>query len=219
MLSKGKEQIVDYFEQDEKLEQELASRGKEGMLSDLARYNSVQFSVRYQDEQKGDGHAILQAADFVESESVAILFGDDLFYGAESGLMQLARAHESVEPDAVMIALQDVDRSLTSSYGIVDVSNADASMERLYAVRDLVEKPAPEDAPSTMGVVGKYIIPRQIFDALPSVESGVGGEIRLIDAFIAQKDALPLYGYLCEGTRLDTGNPAGYKKALDLLCE
>jgi UTP--glucose-1-phosphate uridylyltransferase len=136
----------------------------------------------------------------------------------KGGLGQMTGAMDNV-PDAerataAMLSLENVPRALVSQYGIVDPASRDG---RLVRVKGLVEKPKPEEAPSTLGIVGKYIIPKTTFDVLPTVKSGQGGEIRLIDALIAQKEEIAIYGYEFEGKRLDTGRPEGYKDAVQTL--
>lgn len=219
VISKGKEMIPQYFEKHPELEEELHRRGKSEHLEDLLRYDNVNFHVVYQDEQKGDGHAILQANDWIDSDTIAILFGDDLFVGADDGLRQLIAVHEKLadEKHGAVLALENIPREHTSRYGIVDIHSDHDTTPRLKKVQGLVEKPAPEDAPSTLGIVGRYLIPRTTFDALPAVEAGHGGEIRLIDALIHQLENIPIYGYECEGKRLDTGTPEGYKAAVNEL--
>lgn len=220
VISKGKEGIPQFFYEDPALEEELARRGKSEAIAELKRYDNVNFHVVYQEQQLGDGHAILQAADWVKSEHVAILFGDDLIVDQHSGLEQLTDAMKKVPADqltdAAMLCLQNVPREKTASYGIVEI--ADGSDGRLHRITGLVEKPKPEEAPSTLGIVGKYIIPRSTFDVLPTVGSSHGGEIRLIDALIEQNNqGAPIYGTEFEGTRLDTGTPEGYKEAMRIL--
>lgn len=216
VISKGKEAIAEYFQGNPELEDELRRRGKEDLLESLHKYESMKFTVVYQNEQKGDGHAILQAADWVKGDCVAILFGDDLIAGPKSGLQQLVDAYESVgDGNKAMLCFENIPREKTASYGIAAVEE---TKERLKKVTGLVEKPKPVDAPSTLGIVGKYIIPKSTFDVLPKVKSSHGGEIRLIDALMQQlKDGVAVYGYEVEGTRLDTGTPEGYKKAVGLL--
>jgi UTP--glucose-1-phosphate uridylyltransferase len=218
VISRGKEPIHDFFRTDDRLEEELERRGKMHLLNELLRYHEVTFKHVYQDEQLGDGHAILQAADFVHSDHVAILFGDDLITGERSGLAQLQDAGCRMQDQGVdafaMLCLQDVPKEKVSSYGIVDVEDSD---DRLKVIKGLVEKPQPKDAPSTLGIVGKYIIPRSLFSVLPNVAAGQGGEIRVIDALIHELGKLPIYGYVFEGKRYDTGTPAGYKEAVEAL--
>ncbi len=217
VISKGKEAIPEYFLKKPHLERELQSRGKLHMLEELSKYDNIRFHTVYQHEMKGDGHALLQAKDWIESESLAVLFGDDLIIGEKTGLQQLHEAYDVVKSGgaSAVLCLQNVDRAHVSKYGIVDADVHNHSV-RLKKVKGLVEKPTPEAAPSTLAIVGKYIIPRSTIDILPSVQSGHGGEIRLIDALIKQlqNEDIAIYGYEFEGTRYDTGHPSGYKKAV-----
>ncbi len=218
VISTGKETIPKFFENDEGLNAVLEKKKKLHLLDRLKQYDEVHFHTVYQHEQLGDGHAIMQAADWIRNDHVAILFGDDLIVGGDTGLQQLTTAMntvpESERSTAAVLALENVPRAMTSQYGIVDPANRDG---RLVRVKGLVEKPKPEDAPSTLGIVGKYIVPKSTFDVLPSVTSGHGGEIRLIDALIAQKDQIAIYGWEFDGKRLDTGRPEGYKEAVEML--
>ncbi|MFA6038859.1 MAG: sugar phosphate nucleotidyltransferase [Candidatus Peribacteraceae bacterium] len=216
VISKGKEMIPQYFDRDIVLEGELARRGKSHLLEELQRYDATRFHVVYQEQQLGDGHAILQAEGWVESDELAILFGDDLFIGAESGLKQLQKGYGGAGGgEKAVIAVENIPRELTVKYGIIDVASEVPSLPRLKKVKGLVEKPTSEAAPSTLGIVGRYLIPRSTFAALPKVQSSTkDGEIRLIDALIAQLKDVEIYGYECEGKRLDTGTPEGYRDAL-----
>lgn len=220
VISKGKELIPQYFQDDASLRDMLKKKGKDNLLAPLEKYRDVTFHVVYQDEQLGDGHALLQAAGWVKSDVVAVLFGDDLIDGKQNGLQQLVSAYEkAIEADPkapmpAMLCLENVERELVSKYGIVDVAE---STGRLNRIKGLVEKPKPADAPSTLGIVGKYLVPRSTFDVLPTVTSGHGGEIRLIDALIKQLGEVPIYGWEAEGTRYDTGTPEGYKEAVAAL--
>ena len=219
VISKGKEAIPEYFYENPTLEEELEKRGKKHYLEHLQRYKDTDFHTVYQDEQLGDGHAILQAADWVQSDHVAVLFGDDLFTGDTPGIRQLKEAYESrvQETDGAIVALENIDKEKTKRYGIVDVEEENFDNPRLKKLCGMVEKPEPDAAPSTLGIVGRYIIPRSTFDVLPSVSEGHGGEIRIIDALIKQLESIPIYGYECEGKRIDTGTPEGYKEALQIL--
>lgn len=216
VISPGKEIIPQYFQKKPTLEQQLHARGKADKLSELNRYDSVRFHTVYQYEQLGDGHAILQAADWLEEEPVAILFGDDYFVGQGSGIAQLLKAQTLLgsEKNGVLLALENIPKEETSHYGIVDIEHNHPQNPRLKRLKGLVEKPTPNIAPSTFGIVGRYLIPKQTIDLLSTVESRVGHEIRLIDVFIKQLGAIPIYGYECEGTRIDTGTPEGYREAV-----
>ncbi len=223
VINQGKEAIPQYFYAHPALEKELDRRGKLHMIKDLARYHTVNFHVVYQDEMLGDGHAIAQASDWVESDMVAILFGDDLIVGKENGLEQLSKAWKHIDhaKNAAMLCLQDVPLESVSKYGIVGI-DADwkktSNNTRLHKVTTLVEKPKPEDAPSTLGIVGKYLVPKTVIDKLHKLEEGShGGEIRLIDALIKEKGRVDIFGYEFEGTRLVTGTPEGYAEAVKVL--
>ena len=230
VINRGKEMIPQYFYDMPALERELKKRGKLHMLEELSRYHNVNFHVVYQDQMLGDGHALLQARTWVQSDMVAILFGDDLITGKENGLQQLQKALICLKDpmNAAMLCLQEVPKNLVSKYGIVDVDAAwqkKSPHERLRKVKALVEKPKPENAPSTLGIVGKYIIPKIIFEKLHQIEKGshasspfgTSSEIRLIDALIAEVKTIEIYGYVFEGTRHDTGTPEGYREAVRLL--
>ncbi len=221
VISRGKEAIPQYFNAMPELESELENRGKLHMLEDLNRYDNIRFHVVYQENMKGDGHALLHAFDWINSDHVAVLFGDDLIVGDKNGLQQLRDAYEHISShdDVAMLSLQDVPREMVSKYGIADLDLSHiTSHERLKKVKGLVEKPSPADAPSTFGVVGKYIIPKSVFQTLHTIEAGSkDGEVRLIDALIKDLGSTNVYGYVFEGTRLDTGTPEGYKEAVRML--
>lgn len=217
VISKGKEVIPQYFYEHPELEGQLKARGKDHLLTELNKYDDVNIHVAYQNEMKGDGHAILQASDWVKSDAIAILFGDDLIVGEKNGLEQLAEAYEEVKGSA-LLCLQDVPKESVSKYGIVDIAEDEHTFGMMKKVKGLVEKPEPKDAPSTLGIVGKYIIPKTIIDGLAAIEKGAAdGEIRLIDALIRNLKEIDVYGLVFEGTRFDTGTPEGYKEAVRVL--
>jgi UTP--glucose-1-phosphate uridylyltransferase len=216
VISRGKEAIPQFFYAQPELERALEKRGKSHMLEELNRYDNVRFHIAYQEEMKGDGHAILQAQDWVESDYVAVLFGDDIIQGEKNGLQQLVKAWKEVsgKKETAMLCLQDVPKKLVHKYGIVDIY-PDKHLSRTKKIRGLVEKPKAEDAPSTLGIVGKYLIPRSTIDLLEKVESGHHDkEVRLIDALIAQLKKIDIYGHEFEGKRFDTGTPEGYREAV-----
>lgn len=223
VINQGKEAIPQYFYSHPALEKELTRRGKLHMIQDLARYHTVNFHVVYQDEMLGDGHAIAQASDWVESDMIAVLFGDDLIVGKQNGLEQLEAAwkHLKYAKNTAMLCLQNVPKEQVSKYGIVATDSEwqkHTKNERLHKIENLVEKPKPEDAPSNLGIVGKYLIPKVITDKLHQLEEGShGGEIRLIDALIKERKHVDIFGCEFTGTRLDTGTPEGYAHAVKVL--
>ena len=222
VISRGKEAIPQYFYKDAALEAELERRGKSHYLEQLKRYDEINLHVVYQDEQLGDGHALLQAADWVKSSTVAVLFGDDLFMGKKSGLMQLKAAAKLTKTDhGAFVALENVPQEHTHKYGIVTVEKIHPKNDRVLKLKGMVEKPHPSKAPSTLGIVGRYLIPKSLFKTLEIIsKSPVKSkqkEIRLIDALIHDLPHMPIHGVHCEGMRLDTGTPEGYKEAVKVF--
>lgn len=216
VISHGKELIPQYFTNNPALEALLAKRGKAEALRELGHYSAVRFTTLYQEQQLGDGHAVLQAAEWVGKDPVAVLFGDDFILWKESGLAQLTRAYAQLPEGSALLCLENVPRERVGKYGIVGIDEA-ASQGRLKKVTHLVEKPSPDVAPSTLGIVGKYIIPPSTFTVLPRIHHDPTKEIRLIDAFIAQLPTTPVYGYEVEGKRIDTGTPEGYREAVQIV--
>lgn len=220
VINTGKEVIPQYFAPHPDLEAVLEKKGKLDALSELKKYDNIRFSVAYQREQHGDGHAILQAREWVQEPVVAVLFGDDLIHGAKTGMQQLVDAYSTLDHDehnpGALLALENVPRERVSSYGIISFDEAQSKGE-VKRVTGLVEKPKPEAAPSTLGIIGKYLIPQSVLGVLHEVESGHGGEIRLIDALIHRKEHVPIWGVEMQGKRLDTGTPEGYKEAVRTL--
>ncbi|OGJ54573.1 hypothetical protein A3D11_01905 [Candidatus Peribacteria bacterium RIFCSPHIGHO2_02_FULL_49_16] len=216
VISHGKESIPKYFSADPALEAKLEQKGKLNLLEQLRRYNDVHFHTVYQEEPLGDGHAVLQAREWIKSDVVAILFGDDLYAGEKSGLEQLCHAYAGLPSGANLLCLEEVPLQRVSSYGIAAIDEI-ASKDRMKKIIGLVEKPSPDEAPSNFGVVGKYIIPRQTINALAEIDGDHQKEIRLIDALIKELPHAFVYGYVCEGKRLDTGTPEGYRKAIHIL--
>lgn len=220
VISRGKEAIPQYFEPHPELERQLGVRGKSHLLEELRKYDNVRFHTVYQDEIKGDGHALLRATEWRGEDPVAVLFGDDLIVHEKTGLEQLIDAAQIVSPerDAAFLSLENIPREQTHKYGIVELDEEWTSPhERVFRVKGLVEKPMPTEAPSTLGIVGKYIIPASTFDALESIGQGSKGEIRLIDGLMKQLGDIDIFGYVFEGKRLDTGTPEGYKEAVKIL--
>lgn len=221
VLGHGKEAIRNFFRPPVTFINELRTCNMEAEIAELQKYQDVHFSYVYQDQQLGDGHAIMQAANWVSAKSdhIAVLFGDDLIVGEKNGLQQLIQAHQELPDDiesAAMLCLERIELENASRYGIVKIDQ-DSAQRRLHRIQGLVEKPKPEDAPSKLAIVGKYLIPRSTIDILPHMKQVTGNEIRLIDALTLQLASTPIYGYEAKGTRYDTGTPEGWKKAVAAL--
>ena len=173
----------------------------------------------YQTEQKGLGHAVLQAADLLkdEREPVLVLLGDALVAGEtpSAAMAAISRVHGG----ASIVGLEEVPLERVSRYGIVKGEKDSDGDDRVLRLTDLVEKPAPEKAPSRLAIAGRYLLDPDVFALLASQTPGVGGEIQLTDAIRRLLAVKPVYGYRYPGVRHDIGNPAGYLKALRAFSE
>ena len=202
---------ADYFDKAYELEQKLEAAGKHEQL-ELIR-NVLPAGVRAvfvtQTEALGLGHAVLCAKPVVGDEPFAVILPDDLIWNRGAGaLAQMADAAEAT--GASVIAVQDVPREKTASYGIVAT---DDFANRQGRIRAIVEKPDPADAPSTLAVVGRYVLNPRIFDLLEATGRGAGGEIQLTDAIAALLQEQPVNAYRFQGTRFDCGTHLGLIEA------
>ena len=209
ITSKGKESIENHFDHDVELELVLEEKEKYELLervkkiSDLITIHTVR-----QKQQLGLGHAVACAESFVGDEPFAVLLGDDIIVNDKPVTQQLIEHAE--ETDSPVIGCQDVSRKDICLYGSVKYSERSGRRAR---VSDMVEKPEPENAPSTLAVLGRYILTPDIFPILAETEPGKGGEIQLTDALktLAEKRRLEAYDF--EGDRYDVGNKLGFLKA------
>jgi len=211
VTGKGKNTIEDHFDVSHELERLLEQRGKTEMLEQVRSISSM-INVSYvrQGEQLGLGHAVLMARDLVGDEPFAVMLGDDIIDGPVPCMRQMINAFETY--GGPVIAVQKVPRSEISAYGVID-GEAEGETGRLYRIRDMVEKPEADEAPSDLAIIGRYILTPDIFDALEETPHDKGGEIQLTDALRKLKESRPLYGYRFEGTRHDAGNKLGFLRA------
>lgn len=214
VTGRGKNAIEDHFDVSFELEHQLAGKGKEQLLK-LVRSISGLLQITYvrQKNPLGLGHAILVAKDLVGDEPFAVLLSDDVIDAPVPCLRQMmdvfARTGRSV------VAIQRVPHNAVSSYGIIKgraVPDKDFD-GRLFRIEDMVEKPAPSDAPSNLAIIGRYILTPAIFDELASTRRGAGAEIQLTDAIRQLLVKEPVYGYLFEGRRYDAGDKLGFLQA------
>ena len=208
VTGRTKRAIEDHFDSSPELELHREEKGKDSTLQevrDIADMVDI-FYVR-QKKALGLGHAILCARDFIGDEPFAVLLGDDIIDAPDPCLNQLLRLHS--QTGASVLALEEVPIEQISSYGCVNVA---PSVDPLL-ITDLVEKPAPEEAPSNMAIIGRYVLTPQIFPILESLPPGRGGEIQLTDALRLLKDREPIYGCCFSGTRHDCGDKLGFLKA------
>ncbi|RJQ24495.1 MAG: UTP--glucose-1-phosphate uridylyltransferase [Peptococcaceae bacterium] len=209
ITGRGKRAIEDHFDCSPNLEAQLREKGKMELLElvcGISRLADIHY-VR-QKEQLGLGHAIYCARKFVGAEPFAVLLGDDLVRSQVPCLKQLLDLYGEVQSS--IVAVQEVPVEDVSKYGILD---AVQEQPGVYRVRDLVEKPSPESAPSRLAVMGRYIIHPRIFPILAKTQPGAGGEIQLTDALRVFCREQPVYGLAFEGRRYDVGDKLGYLRA------
>ncbi len=209
VTSRSRALLEAYFGDFPELTRALEARGQTAMLAELAALPSPdQVSYVTQDQPLGLGHAVWCARELVGDEPFAVLLPDDLVLSQTPCLEQLTDAY--AETGGNMVAVIDVKREETARYGILDVGHDDG---RLASVNGLVEKPDPAEAPSTLSIIGRYILQPEVFAHLDRRERGAGGEIQLTDAMAKMIGAAPFHGLRFEGVRYDCGNKAGFLAA------
>ena len=210
VTGRGKAAIEDHFDHSYELEDLLSARDKTEELAALRAAIPAAGQVAYtrQQEPLGLGHAVWCARNLVGNEPFAVLLADDLIQSKTPCLKQMLDA--AAEIGGNMVAVMDVPREHTARYGILDVGSDDG---HLAEVRGLVEKPDPVEAPSTLSVIGRYILMPEVFEYLGRKEKGAGGEIQLTDAMAQLIGAQPFHGLRFEGTRFDCGDKLGFLKA------
>jgi UTP--glucose-1-phosphate uridylyltransferase len=211
VTGKGKNAIEDHFDVSYELERHLALRGQMDVLEQVrAISNMINVSYVRQGEQLGLGHAVLQARDLVGDEPFAVMLGDDIIDGPTPCMGQMVKVYESY--GGPVIAVQKVARHEISAYGVID-GQPEGDSGRLFRVRDMVEKPRADEAPSDLAIIGRYILTPDIFGELENTPRGAGGEIQLTDGLRRLKQRRTLYGYQFDGVRHDAGNKLGFLKA------
>jgi UTP--glucose-1-phosphate uridylyltransferase len=211
VTARGKDALEDHFDRAAELEAALEEKGKTAELDAVRRATlppGAVTSVRQQ-SPLGLGHAVWCARHAVGDEPFAVLLPDDLIKAETPCLKQLVEAHAEVGGNVV--ASVEVPRAETARYGILDVTRDDG---RLAAAKGLVEKPEPDQAPSTLSIIGRYVLAPQVMRELGRQRPGKGGEIQLTDAMARTIGELPFHGLRFEGTRYDCGNKAGYVAAI-----
>lgn len=203
VISPDKELIKEHFSHHPELESILKERGKHDIAERIEPIHGMaKFSYVYQNDPLGDGHAILQAEEAVAGEPFAVLFGDDIVKHEVPALKQLI---DQFQGESV-IAVEQVPKEQISAYGVIKPGE---QRGRLYKVEGLVEKPEPHEAPSDFGVIGKFVCPASIFEAIRQGSASKGNELRLIDGFIKLSDDEGIWAYHIEGERFDTGKAEG----------
>jgi UTP--glucose-1-phosphate uridylyltransferase len=210
VTGRNKRSIEDHFDKNVELETSLIASNKNLLLEAIRSIIPSHVKCIYirQSEPLGLGHAVLQAKTIINDEPFAVLLADDLTDANTPVLKQLIIQHEKEQ--ASVIAIEDIPKEKTLQYGIVDVSG---SKNNLYKINSIVEKPQPKDAPSTLGVIGRYVFNPEIFDCLEKIKPGKGGEIQLTDAIQMLLGHQSIFAYQFEGKRYDCGDKLGFMKA------
>jgi UTP--glucose-1-phosphate uridylyltransferase len=210
ITGRGKRAIEDHFDKAYELEAELQAHGKAKLLKEVRNLLPEGVSCAYvrQAEALGLGHAVMCARHLIGDEPFAVILADDLIDAPTPVLKQMAQAY--AKNGGSVIAVQNVPPEETGSYGIVTAERVGPGISKLSGI---VEKPKPEDAPSTLGVVGRYILSPRIFHFLENLRRGAGGEIQLTDAIGRLLREENVFGYEFQGTRYDCGSKLGYLQA------
>jgi UTP--glucose-1-phosphate uridylyltransferase len=214
VTGRGKTAIEDHFDVSFELEYLLESRGKKDLLN-IVRGISDMINVSYirQKEALGLGHAVLRAHELVGEESFAVVLADDVIEAETPCLRQLLDIHDFFA--APVLAVMEVPPDQISNYGSIEAEpvNHNGSGDRLFRIRNLVEKPKSGEAPSNLAIIGRYVLTPEVFESLQAIDPGSGGEIQLTDALRHLLRSRPIYAYRFEGTRYDAGDKLGFLKA------
>ena len=213
VTSSQKRAIEDHFDLNLELEHLLEARGDIDMVRQIRAISDLaQIAYVRQKEQLGLGHAVLVAKELIGHEPFAVILSDDVVASQRPCIGQLIHAYE--ETHSSVVAVTEVPREETPRYGIIGGDIVEGSLDdRLYKVSAMVEKPRPENAPSNLAIIGRYVLTPKIFDKLEQTPRGAGGEIQLTDAIDALMKEQDVYGYRFEGVRYDAGTTMGWLKA------
>lgn len=211
VTSRGKSALEDYFDHNLVLEQALKSKGKDTLLKILDDTNMDSGAIAYVRQHKalGLGHAVWCARRLIGDEPFAVMLPDDVISADKPCLQQMIEAYE--ETGGNMVATMEVAPEKASSYGILDAADSSGTVVR---ARGMVEKPKPEDAPSNLAVIGRYVLGPSVLYNLNHMKEGSGGEIQLTDAIAEDiRNGVPVFGYRFDGQRFDCGSKAGFLQA------
>jgi len=213
VTGRGKTAIEDHFDVSYELETMLKERGKTDLLEIVQKISDmVQISYVRQKEALGLGHAVLMAKELVCCEPFAVILADDIIDAEVPCLKQMIEIYN--ETGYSVLATQVVEGAAISAYGVLDAKPVPGRHDgRLFEVRDLVEKPKFEDAPSNLAIIGRYILTPTIFETLANLKPGSGGELQLTDGLRALLKKEKIYGFTFEGKRHDAGDKLGFLKA------
>lgn len=211
VTSRGKSALEDYFDNAPDLESSLRKSGKDALLEELKATNMDSGAIAYlrQNRPLGLGHAVWCARRLVGNEPFAVILTDDVIAAEKPCLQQMMEAY--AETGGNMVAAMEVPPEKASSYGVLDIKE---DMGAIVSAKGMVEKPKPEDAPSNLAVIGRYILTPKIMSNLNRMKTGAGGEIQLTDAIAEEiETGNPVYGFRFRGQRFDCGSKAGFLQA------
>ncbi|MBA1419422.1 MAG: UTP--glucose-1-phosphate uridylyltransferase GalU [Epsilonproteobacteria bacterium] len=212
ITGRGKRAIEDHFDISYELEHQIKDTSKEHLLREIrSLISQCTFSYTRQVEMKGLGHAILTGETLIGNEPFAVILADDLCtYKGDNVLKQMIEVYEKYQ--CSIVAIEEIPKEETHKYGVIAghlVDNTDDT----YRVTDMVEKPSPEDAPSNMAIIGRYILTPDIFEILKETKPGKGGEIQITDALLEQAKQGKVIAYRFKGKRFDCGSVDGFVEA------
>ncbi len=211
VTGRGKRSLEDHFDISYELEHEISNTGKEKSLSGIRHLiEACTFSYTRQVEMKGLGHAILSGRPLIGDEAFAVVLADDLCLNLEGDgvLAQMVKLYEQFR--CSIVAIQEVPADEVSRYGLIA---GEAIRDDIYRIENMVEKPRPEDAPSNLAIIGRYILTPDIFALIEQTEPGKGGEIQITDALMKQATQGCVLAYKFKGQRFDCGSAEGYVEA------
>jgi UTP--glucose-1-phosphate uridylyltransferase len=217
VTGRGKRAITDHFDKSYELEHQISGTSKENYLSSIRDViDQAIFTSTRQREMKGLGHAILTGETLIGNEPFAVVLSDDLCInqGDDGVLAQMVKLYKQFR--CSIVAIQEVPADQTHKYGVI---SGEALKEGLYRVDDMVEKPKPEEAPSNLAIIGRYILTPDIFDILRDTPPGKGGEVQITDALLTQAKNGCVMAYKFKGKRFDCGSVDGFVEATNYVYE
>ena len=212
ITGRGKRAIEDHFDISYELEHQIKGTSKEPLLTEIrSLISQCTFSYTRQVEMKGLGHAILTGETLIGHEPLAVILADDLCTNGEDNVLkQMIEIYEKYQ--CSIVAIEEIPKEETNKYGVIAGHLVDNTSD-VYRVTDMVEKPEPQDAPSNMAIIGRYILTPDIFDILKVTAPGKGGEIQITDALLAQAKQGKVIAYKFKGKRFDCGSVDGFVEA------
>ncbi len=210
ITGRGKRAIADYFDTNYELEHQISGTGKEKYLEDIRTIiDECVFSYTRQIEMKGLGHAILTGETLIGDQAFAVVLADDLCYSPDQGVLsQMVDLYKKYK--CSIVAIEEVPNDETHKYGVIAGEEIEPGLLR---VNDMVEKPAPEDAPSNLAIIGRYILTPDIFDIIRQTPPGRNGEVQITDALLTQAKQGGVIAYKFKGRRFDCGSVGGFMEA------